>query len=110
MPQELAGKTIAILATDGFEQAELVDPRRALLEAGATVHVVAPHDGPIQGMQHQEKGDKMSVDKTLSAIAAKQSGLVPNEIRRYFRDVQDHLTRTVEQVAYRQIKKHKKRL
>lgn len=72
MPQELAGKTIAILATDGFEQAELTEPRRALMEAGATVHVVAPHDGAIQGMQHHEKGDKVSVDKTLSSVAADQ--------------------------------------
>jgi protease I len=72
MPQELAGKTIAILATDGFEQAELTEPRRALMEAGATVHVVAPHDGSIQGMQHHEKGDKVSVDKTLSSVAADQ--------------------------------------
>jgi magnesium transporter len=39
------------------------------------------------------------LQRPLAAIASKQSGLVPNEIRRYFRDVQDHLTRTVEQVA-----------
>jgi magnesium transporter len=39
------------------------------------------------------------LQRPLAAIASKQSGLVPNEIRRYFRDVQDHLTRTVEQVS-----------
>ena len=42
MPHQLDGKTIAILATDGFEQVELTEPKRALEEAGATVHVIAP--------------------------------------------------------------------
>jgi magnesium transporter len=41
----------------------------------------------------------LPLQRPLGAIASKQSGLVPNEIRRYFRDVQDHLTRTVEQVS-----------
>jgi protease I len=72
LAQELAGKTIAILATDGFEQVELTEPRRALMEAGATVHVVAPHGGSIQGMQHHDKGDSVSVDKTLDSVAAAQ--------------------------------------
>ena len=40
MTNNLAGKKIAILATDGFEQAELMEPRRALDEAGATTHIV----------------------------------------------------------------------
>ncbi len=39
------------------------------------------------------------LQRPLSLITSKQAGIVPNEIRRYFRDVQDHLTRTVEQVA-----------
>lgn len=47
---------VAILATDGFEQVELPEPRRALMEAGATVDVIAPHGGSIQGMQHHDKG------------------------------------------------------
>jgi protease I len=72
LAQELAGKTIAILATDGFEQVELTEPRRALMEAGARVHVVAPHGGSIQGMQHRDKGDAVSVDKTLDSVAAAQ--------------------------------------
>ncbi|MDB5409850.1 MAG: putative peptidase [Rhodospirillales bacterium] len=72
MAQELAGKTIAILATDGFEQVELTEPRRALMEAGARVHVVAPHGRSIQGMQHRDKGDAVSVDKTLDSVAAAQ--------------------------------------
>jgi protease I len=65
--QKLAGKKVAILATDGFEQSELTEPRRRLLEAGATAHVVAPHAGSIQGMQHHEKGEQVTVDRTLDA-------------------------------------------
>ncbi|MBV9522524.1 MAG: type 1 glutamine amidotransferase, partial [Alphaproteobacteria bacterium] len=65
MAQSLAGKKIAIVATDGFEQVELTEPRRALMEAGATVHVVAPHEGSIQGFKHHDKADKIRVDKTL---------------------------------------------
>jgi protease I len=68
MAQKLSGKTVAMVATDGFEQSELTEPRRALMEAGATVHVIAPHGGTIQGMQHDEKGDKVKVDKTLDQV------------------------------------------
>jgi protease I len=70
MAQTLTGKTVAMVATDGFEQAELTEPRRALLEAGAAVHVIAPHGGTIQGMQHHEKGDTIKVDKTLDHVRA----------------------------------------
>lgn len=65
MAQALAGKKIAILATDGFEQSELQEPLTALKKAGAAVEVVAPHDGEIQGMRHHDKGDKVKVDRTL---------------------------------------------
>ncbi len=65
MAQKLAGKTVAVLATDGFEQSELTEPLRALKDAGADAHVIAPKAGEIQGMKHDEKGDKIRVDKTL---------------------------------------------
>jgi protease I len=65
MAQDLAGKKIAVVATDGFEQVELLEPRRALMEAGATVHIVAPHEGTIQGFQHLDKGQKVTVDKSI---------------------------------------------
>ena len=68
MANELAGKKVAILATDGFEQSELTEPRRKLLETGDTAHVVAPHAGSIQGMQHHDKGEKVTVDKTLDEV------------------------------------------
>ena len=63
---KLTGKTIAVLATDGFEQVELEQPVAALREAGAEVHVVAPKAGEIQGFKHHDKGDKTRVDRALS--------------------------------------------
>jgi protease I len=66
----LAGKKVAILATDMFEEKELTEPRRALMEAGATVHVVAPHQGPIQGMNHHDPGAKVPTDRTLDDVRA----------------------------------------
>lgn len=68
---ELTGKTIAILATDGFEQVELTEPQKALKGAGAAVHVVAPPKtktaGKVQGMNHDERGDQTDVDATLES-------------------------------------------
>jgi protease I len=61
---------VAILATDGFEQAELVEPRKALEEAGAKTIVIAPKSGKIQGFKHDEKADKVSVDLTLDEASA----------------------------------------
>jgi protease I len=65
MANELNGMRIAILATDGFEQAELLEPQSQLKAAGATVDVIAPHDGEIQGMEHDKKGQMVRVDLTL---------------------------------------------
>jgi protease I len=66
MANELEGKRVAMLVTDGFEQSELLTPRQALLDAGAMVDVVSLEAGRIQGMQHQEKGETVAVDKVLS--------------------------------------------
>lgn len=63
----LAGRRIAVLATNGFEQAELTEPVKALAEAGAEVTVVAPAADPIQGMKHDKPGMKVAVDQPLSA-------------------------------------------
>jgi protease I len=63
---KLQGKKVAVLATDGFEQAELEQPVAALKEAGAQVEVVAPHGGQIQGFRHHDKGDPVRVDRELS--------------------------------------------
>ena len=77
MTARLEGKTIAVLATDGFEQVELDKPVEALNAAGAEVHIVAPEAGEIQGFNHHDKGDKVKVDRTLSDVSASDyDGLV----------------------------------
>jgi len=65
MASNVSGKRVAILATDGFEQAELIEPKRALEEAGARVEVLSPKGKEIQGMQHHDKGDKVPSDGTI---------------------------------------------
>lgn len=61
----LRGMRIAVLATDLFEESELIEPRRALLEAGADVAVVAPNPGYIQAVQHDKKTQSVKVDVSL---------------------------------------------
>ena len=70
MAQSLTGKTIAVVATDGFEQVELDKPVEALKAAGATVEIVAPKAGTIQGFNHHDKGDVTGVDRTIAEADA----------------------------------------
>jgi protease I len=60
--KKLEGKTIAILATDGVEQVELVEPRKALDEAGAKTVLLSLETGQIQGFNHLDHGDTFDVD------------------------------------------------
>lgn len=62
MGKSLEGKTVAILATDGVEQVELTEPRKAVEAAGATVRLLSLKPGAIQGMNHDQKGGKLPVD------------------------------------------------
>lgn len=66
MSSELKGKKIAILATDGFEQAELIDPRKALDDAGATTVVISPKSGEIKGWDMKDWGQSVKVDLSLA--------------------------------------------
>jgi len=61
----LAGRKIAILVDDLFEQAELAEPRKALQAVGATVHIVSPKGPAVTGMKHLDKGDRFQVDVPL---------------------------------------------
>ncbi|GAB1596770.1 type 1 glutamine amidotransferase domain-containing protein [Lysobacter claricitrinus] len=63
-------KRIAILATDGFEQSELMKPRALLKEAGFHVDVVSPKAGAIRGWSKKEWGDNVPVDVELSQARA----------------------------------------
>jgi len=63
----LSGVKVAILVDDGFEQAELLEPRRALDEAGAETHVVSPRTGQVRGWNHKDWGEQVDVDVPLAA-------------------------------------------
>jgi protease I len=66
MPGPLEKKRVAILATDGVEQVELTDVRKALDEAGAETVLISPKADSIQAFTHHEKGERFPVDMTLS--------------------------------------------
>jgi protease I len=77
MSTPLRDKTIAILATDGFEQVELTEPQKAVEQAGATTHLLSLKEGEIQGMHHDERGDKFKVHgKVADAKIADYDGLI----------------------------------
>ena len=65
MASNLKGMKIAILATDGFEQSELMEPRKALEAAGAQTEVISSSSGKIKGWNHTDWGESVKVDKTL---------------------------------------------
>lgn len=62
---DLSGKTVAILAADGFEEVELTSPRDALRKAGAQCRVVSPSNGAIQANRHRQHGASVDVDDNL---------------------------------------------
>jgi protease I len=70
MSEALKGKRVAILATDGFEQVELTEPKKALEDAGAETQVVSPKDGQIKGWNHTDWGEPVSVDVNLKSAQA----------------------------------------
>ena len=82
MAAELNGKQVAVLATDGVEQVELTEPVKALKAAGATVHVVSPKSGTIQGWNHFDKADMHPVDQALDQAdpAAYEALLLPGGV------------------------------
>jgi protease I len=73
MANELQGKRIAFLATDGVEDSELREPKKAVTEAGADVDVVSIKGGEIEG----KKGSPFKVDKVVRDVdASDYDGLV----------------------------------
>jgi protease I len=67
---DLKGKKIAILATDGVEQVELTEPRKALENAGATTELVSIKEGEIQAFDHLDHADRLPVDRTVDQVSA----------------------------------------
>jgi protease I len=69
MPQ-LTHKKVAIMATHGFEESELLSPKEALEQAGAEVYVIAPEDGTIKGWKDKDWGKEVKVDALLGKANA----------------------------------------
>jgi protease I len=68
---ELNGLNVAVLATDGFEEPELIEPVKALRAAGAHVTVLSPKTGEIQAVRHDiNKTIKVKVDRELKGARA----------------------------------------
>ena len=61
---------VAILVADGFEQVELVGPKKALEQEGATTKIVSPAGAEVQGWNHFEKADTFAVDVPLEKANA----------------------------------------
>lgn len=74
---DLAGKPIAILATNGFEQSELMKPLEALKNANAKVEIVSLQKGEIKGWNEKDWGDTVPVDRTIDEVSVEDyAGLV----------------------------------
>ncbi len=77
MADKLTGKTIAILATEGVEQVELIEPRRAVEAEGATTELLSLEAGDFQGFDHLDKGETFTADKAVrDADAGDYDGLI----------------------------------
>jgi len=63
-------KRVLILATDGFEQSELMKPKQALEDAGIETIVASPKSGSIKGWNHSDWGDSVAVDASLDSVSA----------------------------------------
>jgi protease I len=70
MSQSLNGKKVAILVADGFEQVELIEPRKALQEAGAQTAIVSPAEGKVKGWNMKDWGEQLPVDVPLDSARA----------------------------------------
>lgn len=71
MPDQLKGRKVAFLATDGVEQVELTAPWNALKQAGADVKLVSDKQGEIQAVNHDQKGERFAVDTLVSQVGAR---------------------------------------
>jgi protease I len=63
MANKLSNRRVAIVVTDGVEQVELVEPRKALEEAGGQVELVSIEAGEFRGFNHLDQGDTCTADK-----------------------------------------------
>jgi protease I len=72
--ETLNGLKVAILVTDGFEQVEMTEPRKALDDAGAETRLVSPKDGQVKAWKFTEWGDTFPVDMPLDSARSEDFG------------------------------------
>lgn len=86
----LKGKKVAILTENGFEESELTSPKKALEDAGATVHIVSPQKDKVKGWNHDHWSIELKVDKNIDhaspedydALMLPGGVLNPDQLRR----------------------------
>ena len=79
--KDLTGKKIAILVDEGFEQVELIKPRKALDRVGAVTQVVSPQEGEVRGWNTKKWGKSVAVDVPLDSAdpAARGTRKIPRD-------------------------------
>ncbi len=70
MEKKISGLKIAIVVANGFEQSEMVEPKKALDEAGAETVIISPIGGKVKGWKDKNWGDEFTVDKKIEEIKA----------------------------------------
>lgn len=68
--KNLSGKVIAIITENGFEEVELTEPKKALEEQGATVHIVSPQEEYVVSWDKKNWGKDFKVDKHIDLVSA----------------------------------------
>jgi protease I len=77
MADELDGKRIAFLFTEGVEQVELTEPMKAVKDAGAEVDLISLEEGEVQMFNHLDEGDTIEANRAVSEVSASDyDGLV----------------------------------
>lgn len=72
MTSNLRNKRVAALVDHGFEQSELIEPKKALEQAGASVDIVSPQSGKVKGWQHANWGDELPITRRLDEARAEE--------------------------------------
>jgi protease I len=70
MSATITGKRVAFLATDGVEEVEYTEPRKAVEDAGGIAELISLESGEIQGFNHLDKSEKHPVDKAVKNASA----------------------------------------
>lgn len=70
MAEDLSGKKVAFIATEGVEEVELTEPRKAVEDAGGTVELLSIEEGEIQAMNHIDKSGTYAVDGLVADASA----------------------------------------